>query len=216
MDAVAVAVGHIDVVGSRPGDHDRVSLPVDETVVARAAMETIVAAAAADEVMAAAADDPVMATAAVDQVVPMAAVQPIVAAEAVDQVVATAAVHAAAGPAGAELVVAVTADDPLTRRQPEHEIDPAGHPHNPRPRHTRHLRVAANQRPRIEPQQPARQSLPGRPRLRVLQRHTSGRPHTGHHRRTPQPASVSSAGKQTRASKTPRGSGGIRCWCSAA
>ena len=44
----------------------------------------------------------------------MAAVEAIVAAEAVDQVVARAAVNAAADPAGAELVVAAAADDPLT------------------------------------------------------------------------------------------------------
>ena len=160
VDAVAVAVGDVDVVGSGPGDHDRVALPVDEAVVAGAAVEAVVAVAAADEVVAVAADDPVVPAAAVDEVVAVAAVEPVVAAEAVDQVVARAAVDAAADPAGAELVVAAAADDPLTGPQPDHEVDPAGHPHEPRPRDARDLRVAADQRAGIESQQPDCQPIP--------------------------------------------------------
>jgi hypothetical protein len=68
-------------------------------------------------------------------------VEPLVAAPAMDQVGATGAVDAGAMAAGAELIVAVAADDPLAARQPEHEVDTTGHPDKSRPRGCGHLRV---------------------------------------------------------------------------
>ena len=52
---VAVAVGDVDPVQARPGDHDRGALVVDQPIVAGAAVESIAAAAAEDVVVAAAA-----------------------------------------------------------------------------------------------------------------------------------------------------------------
>jgi hypothetical protein len=125
--AVAAAVGDVDVVPSRPGNHDRGSLPVDDPVVAGAALEPIAAGAAVDPVVAVAAADVVVAGAAVDHVVAVAAV---------DDVVAVAAEDAGpAGAAGAELVVAGTTHDPLTGSQPNDEVHPTGaHPPGAPPR----------------------------------------------------------------------------------
>ena len=144
--AVAATVGDVDVVSSRPGNHDREPLPVDDPVAAGAALEPIAAGAAVDPVVAGAAVDAVVAGPAVDDVVAVAAVDVIVAVAtvdevvavaaedhvvavaAVDEVVAGAAVNAGpAGPVGAELVVSGTAHDPLTRSQPDHEVHPTAH-----------------------------------------------------------------------------------------
>jgi hypothetical protein len=107
--AVAAAVGDVDVVSSRPGNHDRGSLPVDDPVVSGAALEPIAAAAAVDPVVAVAAADVVVAGAAADHVVAVAAVDDVVAVTAVDHVVAVAALDAVMAVAAVDAVVAVAA-----------------------------------------------------------------------------------------------------------
>jgi hypothetical protein len=63
-----------------------------------------------------------VAVAAVDQVVAVAAVQALTPGTALDQVMTAPAIDARAVPMPAELNVALAADQPLTGRQPEHEI----------------------------------------------------------------------------------------------
>ena len=112
--AVAVAVGDVDVVSSRPAISDRGALPVDELVVATAALEPIAPGASMDAVMVVAAADVVVAGTAVDVVVAAPAVDVVVAAPAVNEVVAVGAPDAGAGaPAGADLIVAGAAHEPL-------------------------------------------------------------------------------------------------------
>jgi hypothetical protein len=84
-------------------------------------------------------------------------VEPLVAAPAMDQVGTTGAVDAGAMAVGAELVVAVAADDPLAVPQPEHEVDTTGHPHKPPPQGAGDLRVTTNPGAGIKPQQPSRE-----------------------------------------------------------
>jgi hypothetical protein len=104
--------------------------------------------------------DHVVAVAAVDHVMAVAAVEPLVAASAVDQVGTTVAADAGAMAAGAELIVAVAADDPLAVPQPEYEVDTTGHPHKPASRECGHLRVTANPSGGVKPQHPGREPGP--------------------------------------------------------
>jgi hypothetical protein len=84
--------------------------------------------------------------ASVDAVVAVAAVEALVAAPAVDQVATTGAADAGAMAVGAELIVAVAADDPLAVPQPEHKVDATGHPHKPPPQGAGDLCVTTNPR----------------------------------------------------------------------
>ena len=115
-----------------PRDHGGVAVPVDDPIVAVAAVEPIVAAAAIDVVVAVAADQPVVAGVPEEVIVAAPAGDPVVATPTVDQVAAAAPMDASADAdcaasvaggrradpagehrAGAELVVAVTADQQL-------------------------------------------------------------------------------------------------------
>jgi hypothetical protein len=159
-----------------------VAVAAPDVVVAGAAADHVVAVAAVDDVVAVTAVDHVVAVAALDAVMAVAAVENVVAVATMDEVVAVPAEDAGpTGPAGAELVVAGTTDDPLAGNQSDDEVHPTAHTRQARPHDRGHPRVSTQPRAGIEPYQPGREPVPARARPSRTHHHRADGPHTGHH-----------------------------------